>query len=150
MQWDTVVKILSSPNDAVIDAKLRDLNAAFGDGRALAEVREVALNDRADLKQRKLALQLLVDLRDPEIRGLCEKLIRVRGLSATAAAGLALVNDESVADVILNEWPAMYGDERPGVMSAMCRDRCLPRSFFWRWRLGRFSDRRSVFSRRDK
>lgn len=118
-QWESAAKVFSALHNPTIDSKIRDLNALFGDGRALEEVRFVALNELANINQRLAALQLLIDLRDLKLREICEKLIRVRGLSATAAMGLSLSADEAAADLILSEWPALYGHERPPVVSAL-------------------------------
>jgi putative heme-binding domain-containing protein len=95
------------------------LGALFGDGRALEEIRAVAANEAADLPRRRRALQALIDARAPELRVLCERLLSVRDLSATAAAGLALFDDPAVARRLIEEWPKLYGHERAPVLNAL-------------------------------
>ncbi|MBI4662436.1 MAG: c-type cytochrome [Verrucomicrobia bacterium] len=117
--WEKVsMDLATGANDAFRNL-LRDLSALFGDGRALEEIRAVALNPAADLPQRRGALEVLVESRAPDLRELCAQLLRVRGLSATAATGLALSNDYSIANLLLAEWPNLYGDERSRVMSVL-------------------------------
>jgi putative heme-binding domain-containing protein len=117
--WSALETRLSQSSDAAVRNRLRDLGALFGDGRALDEIRAVALNGSADLPQRRRALQALIDARPADLRTVCEKLLPVRDLSATAAAGLALFDDPAVADRLLAEWPNLYGHERPSVLNAL-------------------------------
>jgi putative membrane-bound dehydrogenase-like protein len=117
--WRNLVAWLTPRADASLRARIRDLSALFGDGRALDEIRSVALDSGADLPRRRAALQSLVDARADGLREICEKLLPVHGLAATAAAGLAVFDDSAVASRILAEWGAMYGLERPPVMNVL-------------------------------
>lgn len=117
--WAKVSVDIAVGADDALRTRLRDLSALFGDGRALGEIQAAALNPDADLPQRRGALELLIESRASGLHDVCVRLLRERGLSATAAAGLALSNDPSVADMLLAEWPNLYGDERPGVMSVL-------------------------------
>jgi putative membrane-bound dehydrogenase-like protein len=117
--WEMVRSKLGENADERLRTRLRDLSALFGDGRALDAVRAVALNDSSDLPQRRAALQSLIEARAPGLREVCERLLPVRDLSATAAAGLALFDDPALADRLLAEWPKLYGHERPPVLNAL-------------------------------
>ena len=117
--WASVEpRLAEGANEALLD-RLRDLSALFGDGRALDEIRGVALNGAADLPQRRAALQALIDARAPGLREVCERALPVRDLSATAAGGLALFESPEIADRLLAEWPHLYGHERPSVLNAL-------------------------------
>ena len=76
----------ASSADAAIRDRVRDLDVLFGDGRALDEVRRLALDDKADLESRRPALRTLIEARPPDLRAICERLLRVRFLNATAVA----------------------------------------------------------------
>jgi putative membrane-bound dehydrogenase-like protein len=117
--WEIVRAKFSEDATEPLRVRLRDLSALFGDGRALDAVRAVALNDGSDLPQRRAALQSLIEARAPGLREVCERLLPVRDLSATAASGLALFDDAALADRLLAEWPKLYGHERPAVLNAL-------------------------------
>ncbi len=117
--WPTLETSLAIGADEPLQNRLRDLNALFGDGRALDQIKAVALNPDADLQRRRAALQSLIDARADGLRGICEQLLTVRELSAGAASGLALFDDPAVADRLIAEWPNLYGAEKPPVLNAL-------------------------------
>ena len=80
--------------------RIRDLNALFGDGRALEEVKRLALDDSASLDVRKAALKTLIEARPPDLRSICERLVRVRFLNAVAVRGLALFDDPAIGKTL--------------------------------------------------
>ena len=99
--------------------RIRDLDALFGDGRALEELRRMALDTNLDRRLRRESLQGLIDARAPGLREACEQLLPVPGLSGTAASGLALSDDPAVAERVLGSWLRFDGAERPRVMSVL-------------------------------
>ncbi len=58
--WDALAEKFASATDAAIRERVRDLNVLFGDGRALDEVRRVALDENAGLPARQAALRALI------------------------------------------------------------------------------------------
>jgi putative membrane-bound dehydrogenase-like protein len=117
--WDIVQRKFSVGANEAMVAQLRNLNAIFGDGRALDEIRGIALNTFLDFRQRRAALQLLVESRPPDLRAICERLIPVRELAATAATGLAQFDDPAVGDLLLKEWARVSANEKPALMSVL-------------------------------
>lgn len=117
--WATVADALAQNASEPLRLRLRDLSALFGDGRALDQIRAVALSDSADLPRRRAALQSLIDARADGLRTICERLLAIRELSATAATGLTLFEDPEIAERLLQEWPKLYGPERPVVLNAL-------------------------------
>ena len=117
--WNTVESQMAVNANEPLKNRLRDLSALFGDGRALDQIKEVALNKSADLPRRRAALQSLIEARADGLRGICEQLLRVRDISAVAASGLALFDDPAVADRLIAEWPNLYGSEKAPVMNAL-------------------------------
>lgn len=87
--WDNVVSDSKSP-------RIRELSIVFGDGRALDDVRKIALDDKTDIAARESALHTLIEARPADLRAVCMKLLDVRGLNTTAARGLALFDDPSI------------------------------------------------------
>lgn len=117
--WATIEPQLARQADEALKNRIRDLSALFGDGRALDQIKAVALNPNADLPRRRAALQSLIEARAEGLRPVCEQLLSVRDLSAVAASGLALFDDPAIATRLLAEWPNLYGAERPAVMNAL-------------------------------
>lgn len=87
--WDKVVASSKSPH-------LRDLSILFGDGRALDDVKKIALDDQADITARESALKTLIEARPDDLREVCTKLLDVRGLNTTAARGLSQFDDPEI------------------------------------------------------
>ncbi len=117
--WDEVESAFRQETSDPLKNRIRDLSALFGDGRALNQIREIALNAKADAPRRRAALQSLIEARADGLREVCESLLPIRELSATAAAGLALFDSPAVAERLLAEWPNLYGHERPQFMNAL-------------------------------
>jgi putative membrane-bound dehydrogenase-like protein len=98
---------------------LRDLNVLFGDGRALDEVRAIALDDKASLDNRRAALHTLIEAKSPDLRKVCESLLNVNSLGLDAIAGLATFDDPALADKIVGRYKALYPHERSQAIAAL-------------------------------
>jgi len=100
-------------------AMLRDLNVLFGDGRALEEVRAIALDDKADVEARRSALRTLIEAKSPDTRKICEKLLTERSLAVDATQGLATFDDPAIAETIVKRWRNFYANEHGAVVAAL-------------------------------
>ncbi len=98
---------------------LRDLNVLFGDGRALDEIRAIALDDQADTEARKSALATIIEAKSPDARKICEKLLTERSLSVAAVQGLATFDDPAIAELIVKRWHSFYSNEHAAVIDAL-------------------------------
>ncbi|MDZ4402908.1 PVC-type heme-binding CxxCH protein [Prosthecobacter sp.] len=87
--WDQVIATSKSP-------LIRDLSILFGDGRALDDVKKIALDDKADIQARESALKTLIEARPDDLRSICTQLLDVRTLNTTAARGLAQFDDPEI------------------------------------------------------
>ena len=115
--WEGFRKSLgTSPETA---DRARDLDVLFGDGRALDEVRRLALDHSASLDARISALRTLVASRPTDLREVCERLISVRFLNAVALPGLVLFDGPEVGRLLAANYKAFHPSERPLVMSAL-------------------------------
>ena len=97
--WDRIVVPAlagTEPAKAGTTKLIRDLSILFGDGRALDDVKKIALDDNADITARESALKTLIEARPDDLRELCTKLLDVRGLNTTSARGLALFDDPEI------------------------------------------------------
>jgi putative membrane-bound dehydrogenase-like protein len=98
---------------------IRELSTLFGDGRALDEIKAIALDGKADMTMRITALRSYIDARPPDVRGVCESLLNVRVLSATAVRGLALFDDPAVGARLAKDYRNFHPVDRPAVMETL-------------------------------
>jgi putative heme-binding domain-containing protein len=117
--WQEFPKTFTGPDADRFAAQVRNLDVVFGDGRALDEVRRLALDDKADLGQRKAALRSLIEAKPDDLRAVCEKLLRVRFLNAVALDGLARFDDPAVGKLIAKTYRTFHPSERPAAVEAL-------------------------------
>ncbi len=102
--WKAVQARLASTSDPQLRDRVRELATLFGDGRALEEVRRIALDGKAEPDAREAALRSLIDARPEDLRSVCERLLEVRHLNLTAVRGLALFEDPQVAEGLVKAY----------------------------------------------
>ena len=112
-------KSSTASSDPALRARARDLNVLFGDGRALAEVKRLAFDDSASLEVRKAALATLIDSRPPDLRSVCERLVRVRFLNVVAVRGLALSSDPAIGKKLAESYRAFHPSERSVLLETL-------------------------------
>ena len=117
--WDSVQQALHNATDPMLRDRLRELSAVFGDGRALDEVRRIALDGKAPLNARAAALQSLIDSRPDDLRAVCERLLNESRLNVVAARGLAIYDDPAVAVKLVQAYNKFHSTERPQVLSIL-------------------------------
>lgn len=117
--WAAFTAKLADTKEASSQTQLRDLNVLFGDGRALDEVRAIALDDKAEAGNRRAALQTIIDAKAPEARDLCVKFLSDRTLGLTAVQGLATFDDPDLAAKIVGRYKGFYPHERTAVIAAL-------------------------------
>jgi putative heme-binding domain-containing protein len=114
--WDA---LLPASANSEIRERVRELGVVFGDGRALDEVKSIALDDQADLGARRAALQALIASRPPDLRAICEKLMRVHNLGAIAIRGLASFDDPAIGERLAGSYRQFQPQERRAVVEAL-------------------------------
>ena len=117
--WDAFATKLANSSDAGLRDLVRDLSVLFGDGRALDAVKKVALDPGANLNARKAALQTLIDNRAPDLRPLCEQLLKEQFLNSVAARGLASFDDPAVGLKLVKAYRQFHASERGQLLSAL-------------------------------
>jgi putative heme-binding domain-containing protein len=115
--WDEFQRRFAT--DAVLGEQVRDLSVLFGDGRALDEVRRVALDEAAEIDVRGRALQTLVDTQAPELDKICEKLLNVRFVNVAALRGLAALGQAESGARLVRAYRTFHQSDRPQVISAL-------------------------------
>jgi putative membrane-bound dehydrogenase-like protein len=117
--WDALQTKLDVFADPTLRDRARDLNVVFGDGRALEQVRRLALDDKAEIDTRKAALRTLIENRPPDLRSICERLVRVRFVNAVAVRGLALFDDPAIGKTLAANYRAFHPSERGAVIDTL-------------------------------
>jgi putative membrane-bound dehydrogenase-like protein len=119
MGWEELASKLGEHSEPTTRDLVRELGVVFGSGRALDEVRRLALDDKAALEDRKTALRTLIDNRPADLRAICEKLLKIRFLNATAARGLALFDDPEIGRSLVASYRMFHPSERPALLDAL-------------------------------
>jgi putative membrane-bound dehydrogenase-like protein len=117
--WDAFAAMVIESGNPELITKVRELNVLFGDGRALDDVKRLALDDKAELESRKAALRSLIDARPDYLRAVCEKLLNVRFLNTVAVRGLALSHDPAVGAKLARSYKTFHPSERPAVVETL-------------------------------
>ncbi len=117
--WDAFAARVSSSLDDSAKNLLRDLEVVFGSGRALADVRAIALDAKASSDNRRAALRTLIEAKAPDSRKVCESLLSVPALSVAAIQGLATFDDPAAAERIIARYRGLYAHERPAAIAAL-------------------------------
>ena len=114
--WKTFIESHAAKQDP---SAVRALNLLFGDGRAVEELREIALSSKVRLKTRQSALQTLINARPDDLREICESLLDQRELNATAAQGLSLFDDPEVGLKLARMYRRFHLSDRPGLIEIL-------------------------------
>jgi putative membrane-bound dehydrogenase-like protein len=99
--------------------RARALDVLFGDGRALDELRRLALDGNAELAARKSALATLVQSRPSDLESICARLIRTRFLNVVAVRGLAYSEDPAIGSLIADSYRSFHPSERPAALEVL-------------------------------
>jgi putative heme-binding domain-containing protein len=91
----------------------------FGDGRAIDEVKGIALDSKADIGARKAALQTLIENKPADLRTICEQLLGTRFLNAVAVRGLAQFDDPAIGEKLAKSYRSFHPTERGAVMETL-------------------------------
>jgi putative heme-binding domain-containing protein len=117
--WARFVATFGGAGSEEFARNVRELSVVFGDGRALDEVRKLALDGRVDLPTRRAALETLVDQKDTELRAVCEELLTVRFLNTTALRGLATIDDDTIGRGLARNYRSFHAADRPAVLDTL-------------------------------
>jgi putative membrane-bound dehydrogenase-like protein len=91
---------------------VRTLSVVFGEGAALDQIREVALDSQADPAARERAIRALVAAKAEGLTDLLLKLLEDRSIAAAAASGLAFADREDIPPKILGRYQSLDPEYR--------------------------------------
>lgn len=114
--WPTVVDVAKAPELA---GRVRELSLVFGSGRALEEIRALALDKGADIQVRKNALAAFIEARPDDMRSICEGALKERFLNAVAVRGLTEFDDPALGKKIAGSYGSFHPVDRPALVAAL-------------------------------
>lgn len=98
---------------------LRELEAVFGNGRAVDELKTVALDGNGDPLARRAALRALVQGKADGVREILRRLADDGSLRVPALVGLIEVGGDGVTELVMGRFGWLGLEERPEVITAM-------------------------------
>jgi putative membrane-bound dehydrogenase-like protein len=110
--WDKLeTKFAASRNDQV-RALSQSLSLTFGSPAALESMRETLKNTSAPIGDRRLALQALLDVKDPALPPLLLQILSEKPLRDPALRGLAAYADPKTPDAVLAIYASLTTTEK--------------------------------------
>lgn len=117
--WDALAAVVEGQPASEARERVRDLNRLFGDGRALADLKALVLDPKAELVTRQVALRGLIESRAPDLREICLQVLRVRFLNAVAVRGLALADDPAIATHMVAAFSSFHPTDHDALMETL-------------------------------
>jgi len=133
--WDAFAAPLEKETD--LRESLRALSLLFGDGRALDDIKRVALDEKEDFASRNNALQSLITAKADGLRDICQKLLKTRGLNMTAMRGLALFDDPAIGKQLAASYRNFYPNEQPTLIDTLTSRKSFAKSLLEQMAAGR-------------
>lgn len=117
--WPKLVASLDSRANSELQSRAAELSVVFGDGRAVEELRQMALDRQSPLPLRSKALETLIEARPNDLRAICERLLEERFLNTIAARGLSQFNDARIAEKLVASYARFHPSERGAVIDTL-------------------------------
>ncbi|MBI3838901.1 MAG: DUF1080 domain-containing protein [Planctomycetia bacterium] len=111
-------KLMHSPNTEV-SAQATALALTFGDPAALVKLRGVLVNGKAQVAERRAALDALVSIRDPQLAPSLQALIEIPQLRSPALRGLAGYDHADTPARILAAYPQFGLEEKRDALNTL-------------------------------
>lgn len=120
-QWAEFVKQVEGKlvEKSDLQSQINDLKVLFGDGRAMDEVRAVALNDALGTDERVKALRSLTEAQDEELEKIALKLHSNPSFSLAAVKALVTIDKAELAQRILGRYRSYYPHEREEIVGLL-------------------------------
>jgi putative heme-binding domain-containing protein len=106
-------------HEGSLSQTVRELGVVFGDGRAMTQVREMVLDEKAEIGLRRSAFISLLKQRPADLNEICVKMIGDQRINTIAAKGLALDDNPESAKLVIKNFGRFRGTDRPEIVAAM-------------------------------
>jgi len=106
--WSDVQMLLAKSPSADVQQLTRELSVVFGDGRAMDELRKIALAGDADIATRRSAIASLIEAKPDDLGNVLRSILNDRDLSPEAIRGLATVDEKDTAQLLIGKFNGFY------------------------------------------
>ncbi len=117
--WTAAVAALSDHGDDRIDTLQKELSVVFGDGRAVDDLLQVALDGKRDPATRRAALRVVLGSQPKAFVATLLQIKRDAVVGPDAIRGLASYEDARVPPQLLAMFPNAKHDHRPAIIDAL-------------------------------
>lgn len=117
--WADVEEKLAKSKNSEVRTLAQSLGLMFGSQKALAALRETALDGKAEIGARRSAVQSLLAVKDATLAGILQKLLATPDLRADALRGLAAYDDAASAPAILAVYPQLSNPEKRDALNTL-------------------------------
>jgi putative heme-binding domain-containing protein len=117
--WSDVEGKLAASRNSQIQSLAQGLGLTFGSQTALASLRQIVADSKADITARRSAVASLLSVRDAALPGVLQKLLATPDLRAEALRGLAAYDDAASAPAILAVYPQLSAAEKRDALNTL-------------------------------
>ena len=112
-------KFADAADSELSRAVIRELGSLLGDSRAMQELRQIVLDPSAAMPQRITALQSMITADASGLKELCEQVLGVKHLNASAARGLSAAAGDDAAPLLLSHYSHFATADRGTVLEIL-------------------------------
>ncbi|MGE3805256.1 MAG: c-type cytochrome [Gemmataceae bacterium] len=117
--WEEVQSRLSNSESKDVQELARNLGVVFGDGRALEELKLIALRESADGEARREALRVIIQNKPDDLLPLLQKLVNDRATVGVAVEGLAQFDDPKTPNLVIGKYRSLRPEDRPRAINTL-------------------------------
>ena len=117
--WAEVAAKLDKSGSADIRTLTQSLSLTFGSAEALAALRNVLVDQSAEITVRRTALESLAGVKDPSLPPLLQGLLQQEGLRAAALRALAAYDDLQTPGAILGAYASLNSNEKRDALNTL-------------------------------
>jgi putative membrane-bound dehydrogenase-like protein len=119
--WAVVSSSLLKSSDAEVRLQTIALGVTFGDPAAMQIMRSQIADSSAEAESRLIALQSLLDAKDPGLVPTLQSLLSEQApLQSAAIRGLAQYSDDGIAPALLGIYPGLTPDQKRMTLATLC------------------------------
>ncbi len=117
--WEILASRLDKSPDREVRVQARVLSLLFGNRQIVPVLREVVVDAKAEPAERRSALEGLIQVRDPQLAALLEKLITDVAVSGPAIRAAAAFGDDRTTQILLEDYRALSDSDKRDALIAL-------------------------------
>lgn len=117
--WSKLRESVAKTSNQTLKELVRDLSLIFGDEAVISELKNIVLDETANTKDRRNALQRLIANKSPQLLPLLQTVITNKAVAPVAARGLAAYDDPGASRTIISYYENLEPADRPDVIGVL-------------------------------